>query len=54
MECREGCVEWCVVCVVCTLFVVINYAYLANNVSEITEKEYLRDLRVTVSNNAVF
>ena len=33
---------------------VINYAYLANDGSEIIEKEHLRDLGVTMSNNAAF
>ena len=33
---------------------VINYAYLANDGSEIIEKEHLRDLCVTMSNNAAF
>ena len=33
---------------------VINYTYLANDGSEITEKEHLSDLGVTMSNNAAF
>ena len=33
---------------------VINYAYLANDGSEIIEKEHLRGLGVTMSNNATF
>ena len=33
---------------------VINYAYLANDRSEIIEKEHLRDLGVAMSNNATF
>ena len=33
---------------------VINYAYLENDGSEISEKEHLRDLGVTMSNNTAF
>ena len=33
---------------------VINYAYLANDGTEIIEKEHLRDLGDTMSNNAAF
>ena len=33
---------------------VINYAYLANDWSEIIEKEHVRDWSVTMSNNAAF
>ena len=33
---------------------VINYAYLANDESEIIEKEHLRDLEVNMSKNAAF
>ena len=31
-----------------------NYAYLTDDGSEIIEKEHLRDLGVTMSNNATF
>ena len=33
---------------------VINYAYLDSDKSEIIEKEHLKDLGVTMSNNAAF
>ena len=33
---------------------VIDYAYLANDGSKIIEKEHLRDLGVTISNNGAF
>ena len=33
---------------------VINYAYLANDGSEIIEKELLSNLSITMSNNAAF